>query len=147
MKKMTANIVAKNGEMKEISVWIDDETAKVLTEHGDDEIIRKYIIEEYRAQLIERKETRRHQSLNYSMDSGFDVSDKNQEFLSEIIEEDNLEKILSCLKKEQRDIMTKLLLEDYSQKEIAEEMGVSTSAISQKIQTIYKKIKKFLEKP
>ena len=38
-------------------------------------MIHEYIVEEYRARNINRKETRRHQSLESSMEHGFDKAD------------------------------------------------------------------------
>lgn len=54
MKKFTANMVTANGE-KQISVWLDNETSNMLEAINDSEFIRQYIIEEYKAQLLERK--------------------------------------------------------------------------------------------
>ena len=65
MKKLTTKIM-DDGDEKEISVFLDDETAKVLEECGDEELKHRYIVEEYKDKLIERRETRRHQSLEKS---------------------------------------------------------------------------------
>ena len=62
MKKLTTKIM-DNGKEKDIAVFLDDETAKVLEECGDEELKHRYIVEEYKDKLIERRETRRHQSL------------------------------------------------------------------------------------
>ena len=76
MKKLSTTILHK-GKEKAISVWLDDETARLLEECGDERLKHEYIVEEYKARLIERRETRRHQSLEKSMDSGFDMADEN----------------------------------------------------------------------
>lgn len=62
MKKLTTTITTINGIKKEISVWLNEETAEKL-EKCDVNILHEYILEEYKSRLIERKETRRHQSL------------------------------------------------------------------------------------
>ena len=61
MKKLKTKIM-HNGEEKEIAVLLDDETARILEECGDEKLKHRYIVEEYKAQLIERRETRRHSS-------------------------------------------------------------------------------------
>ena len=76
MKRFTTKIMHK-GEEKTIAVWLDDETARLLEEYGDEKLKHAYIVEEYKAQLIERSETRRHQSLEKSMEAGFDVMDES----------------------------------------------------------------------
>lgn len=58
MKKLKTKIM-HNGEEKEIAVLLDDETARILEECGDEKLKHRYIVEEYKAQLIERRETRR----------------------------------------------------------------------------------------
>ena len=87
MKKLKTKIM-HNGEEKEIAVLLDDETARILEECGDEKLKHRYIVEEYKAQLIERRETRRHQSLERSMASGFDIIDESTD-----IEEATLRKI------------------------------------------------------
>lgn len=47
---------------------------RLLNECGDEMVKDIYLKEEYRARLIERRETRRHQSLEKSMEHGFDVA-------------------------------------------------------------------------
>ena len=74
MKKLTTKIM-DDGDEKEISVFLDDETAKVLEECGDEELKHRYIVEEYKDKLIERRETRRHQSLEKSIEGGHEFVD------------------------------------------------------------------------
>ena len=59
MKKLSTTILHK-GKEKAISVWLDDETARLLEECGDERLKHESIVEEYKARLIERRETRRH---------------------------------------------------------------------------------------
>ena len=85
MKKLTTKIM-DNGKEKDIAVFLDDETAKVLEECGDEELKHRYIVEEYKDKLIERRETRRHQSLEKSIESGHEFVDHKADV------EQNLEK-------------------------------------------------------
>lgn len=64
MKKYTTSVTNQKGEQKEISVWLDDETSKVLDEANDPEITHFYIVEKHQEALIQLKETRRHTSLD-----------------------------------------------------------------------------------
>ena len=55
MKKYTTFITTEKGEQKEISVWLDDETAREIDEANDPEITRFYILEKNKEDLIQRK--------------------------------------------------------------------------------------------
>ena len=59
MKKITTEIKNKDGKVRTISVYVDDETAAAL-ECCDEEIRRFYILEEYKEFNRTRSETRRH---------------------------------------------------------------------------------------
>ena len=64
MKKYNTIITTEKGEQKEISVWLDDETARAIDEANDPKVTHIYILDKYNEDLIERKETRRHVSLD-----------------------------------------------------------------------------------
>ena len=59
MKKLSTNIINENGDVKKITVFVEDETAAALAE-CDEEIRHLYILDEHEAQNLARKETRRH---------------------------------------------------------------------------------------
>ena len=48
----------------------------MLLQTGDKELLRQYLLEEYRTSRLERTETRRHQSLDDDMENGIDYEDK-----------------------------------------------------------------------
>jgi ssDNA-binding replication factor A large subunit len=48
MKKYITSVTNQKGEQKEISVWLDDETSKVLDEANDPEFTQFYIVENIR---------------------------------------------------------------------------------------------------
>ena len=62
MKKLTTAVTRKGVE-KRIEVLLEDEIANFLEENADEASRHKFVVEEYKAQLIERRETRRHRSL------------------------------------------------------------------------------------
>ena len=123
MKKLTTTITTNNGTKREISVWLNEETAEKL-EKCDVNILHEYILEEYKSRLIERKETRRHQSLNKSLEHSFDVIDKNldlEDIVFQKIEAERLHKALTELTSEQRQLIEKIYFKEEKQTDIARE--------------------------
>ena len=77
MSKFIIEIKLKNGENKQVKVCVDNKTAEILNQC--DACTRQiYLEEEYRAQNRERAETRKHISLETSMENGRDyISQEN----------------------------------------------------------------------
>ena len=144
MKKVTTTILQADGTERQISVWIEEETLRLLEENGDAKIMQAYLIEEYRTSLIERKETRRHQSLEASMDKGFDIAEENDvaEQAIEKYESEELHKALEQLEPQQRWLINQIYFEGKTKVEIASELGVGESAIRNRLKKIYEKLKK-----
>ena len=146
MKKLTTTITTNNGAKKEISVWLNDETAEML-EKCDVNILHEYILEEYKARLIERKETRRHQSLDKSLEHGFDVIDKNLDLENRVFREIEAEKLHNALielTSEQRRLVERIYFKEEKQTDIARELGIDKTSLRDRLKVIYKKLKKFL---
>ncbi len=144
-KKMTAEITV-NGKKKTISVWLDESTVEALEAVKDEEMTRLYIIDEYKMQLSERRETRRHQSLDKSMENGFDVADDYclEDDVIHGMDKNLVNEAVKHLLPEQRELIQQVYFEGKEQKEIAREQGVDPTAIRNRLRKIYKKIKKFL---
>ena len=70
MKKFEITITTKQGE-KKVSVYVDSETAAML-KTCPEEVRLAYLKEIYKEQLLERKETRRHVSLEKITANGHD---------------------------------------------------------------------------
>ena len=107
MKKFYVTIVGNDGVEKTVSVLIPEETA-VLLEQCDEEVRNIYLTEEYKTSLIERAETRRHMSLDVSMDNGHDFEadiPSGDETLISKEELSALYQALSCLTSKQRKIV------------------------------------------
>jgi sigma-70, region 4 len=116
-------------------------------EKCDVNILHEYILEEYKSRLIERKETRRHQSLNKSLEHGFDVIDKNldlEDIVFQKIEAERLHKALTELTSEQRQLIEKIYFKEEKQTDIARELGIDKTSLRDRLKVIYKKLKKFL---
>ncbi len=94
------------------------------------------------------KETRRHTSLYYFTDMGIDFEDELTESpLDGYIRKENIANIrksMLCLTDKRRELIKKAYFQDMSFRAIAREKGLSKSAISQQMKTVYKHLRKHL---
>lgn len=93
------------------------------------------------------KETRRHTSLYYLMENGIDFEDKRIDIFAEIVRKENAERVhraLLTLSDKRRDLVHKVYYEEMSYRAIAEQIGVTHTAISQRMKTIRNRLKKEL---
>ena len=147
MEKLSTEIVTKDNEKKVITVWLDDETARLLNECGDETLKHTYIVEEYQAQLIERKETRRHQSLEETVEKKCDITDDSVEVGEAVlhcIDLKVLRRAMKTLEPQQKWLLKQVFVIGKSKSQIAYELGVGKSAISNRLHKIYNKLKNFL---
>lgn len=89
------------------------------------------------------KETRRHTSLYYLMENGIDFEDKRIDIFAEIVRKENAERVhraLLTLSDKRRDLVHKVYYEEMSYRAIAEQIGVTHTAISQRMKTIRKRL-------
>lgn len=96
-----------------------------------------------------KRETRRHTSLNALMELGVDFVDIAADSFAAVELRENDERIhkaIAALSDKQRALLKKVFYEDKTLTAIAKENNVSQPAITQQLATIYKKIKKLLEK-
>lgn len=94
-----------------------------------------------------KRETRRHTSLNYLNELGIDFTDNAADPFTALIRRDDEERIHKALLKlsnKQRALLEKVFTQNMSLREIARQTGVSHQALSQQLATIYKKLKKLL---
>lgn len=148
MQKFSTEIETEDKEKKVITVWLDDETARLLNECVDEALKHTYIVEEYQAQLIERKETRRHQSLEGMVECGQEIADENAntEQLYERHEEYvKLYRALRILTKKQLYIVKLHVLKGKTFKEIAEKIGLNSCTVKEHFYAAKKKLKKFFD--
>lgn len=141
MKKFTTKIITKDNKEKTIKVYLDDNTVKLLEQTNDKKLIKEYILEEYKARLIERKETRRHLSLDNpktdilcSLNKSFEVEEK-------IIDSVQLHSALKKLLAEQRELIADYYFKDRTLQEIANEKGVSPQAVAQQLKRAINRLK------
>lgn len=131
--------------MAEIKFY--DGTAYVNVEVTE-EFAAQYIEMERKDALIERKETRRHQSLDRSMEHGFDIADPSENIFDkiELVERNQqLYQAILHLPQEQRRLLYEIYFEYIPQTEIARRQGVTKSAINKRLSRILARLKKLLE--
>lgn len=147
MKKLFTQIVKKNGELKDVYVCVDDETARVL-EQVDEETRRIYLQEEYEMKMSDNKYKLCNQSLEKSLENGFDVIDESQDVEEMAIKQAEKERVLEAIAKlepQQQWLVKQIYVYGRKQVEIAEELGVGESAIRSRLKKISAKLKKFLK--
>ena len=113
-----------------------------------DEFAEQYAELEHKDKLIERKETRRHQSLDKSMEHGFDVPDLRVDIQAEVERRElsaQLKTALHTLTDKQRTVFLRYVLDGLSFREIGEEMSIGTQAVWEHYNAAVKKLKKFLK--
>ncbi len=113
-----------------------------------DEFAEQYAEMEHAAALVERKETRRHQSLERSIENGFDVADPTANVERQVEQNELRATIKNALHKltgKQRTVLLSYVFGGYSFREIGERMGISKETAKEHFQSAVKKMKKFLK--
>lgn len=113
-----------------------------------EEFAAQYAEMEHREYLVNRKETRRHQSLDKSMEHGFDVADPKVNIAEEIERRELSEQIHTALHKltdKQRAVISLYFFDGLNFREIGERLHIGTSAVFDHYQAAIKKLKKFWE--
>lgn len=111
-----------------------------------DEFYSLYQDMEKADELSERKHTRRNQSLERSVDNGWDIADPDADVavLYEIKERnERLYKAISTLTPEQQTLIKQVFFDRIPQVEIAEQQGTTKMALHNKLTRILRKLKKF----
>ena len=139
MKKMSA-IITVNGMEKEVSVWLDDTTAKIL-ESVEPFYRNFYISQAYRDMLVDRKENRRTQSLDASVVGGFDFPDVSSSDETEML---RLREALELLPPDQKWAIVSYYFHGMKQAKLAELRGVSQGAIAQLLERAKKNLRRIL---
>lgn len=101
-----------------------------------------------REELDERRETRRCQSLEVSMENGWDVADRVVDIDEKIDNERRYKRLhdaLDTLPKRQRDLVQKIFFEGMTKTEVAKEMGIDVTSVRDRLEVIFTKLKKILK--
>ncbi len=135
--------------------FIDAQGKKVFVEVSE-EIAKQYresMREEWRNDAYEKYYSK---SLEGIIEAGRDFEDERYNVEETIADAEieriknlrleNLHKALDSLLPEQKELLTEIYFNGVTQREIAEREGVDESAISKRMERIYKRLKKFFEK-
>lgn len=96
---------------------------------------------------INRKETRRHNSIEVMEEQGSQFKDHKIDIFSEVEKKeisDSLYKALNKLLPQQKELIEEIFINEKTIVKVAEEHGVTEAAIRNRLKKIYKKLKTFL---
>ena len=112
-----------------------------------EEFASEYAAMEYRDKLIERKETRRHQSLDKSLEHGWDVTDPSADVALQAERNEEKARLSSALKKltdKQRAVLLLYIEEGLSFREIGEKLGIHKDTVKEHYHAAIKNLRKIL---
>lgn len=144
MKKLSTEITTKKGERKIITVEVDDIYADWLVTQPQ-EIYHDAVMFEYRTSCTERKETRYIQSLDASMDNGFDIADESVDIAKELLQKAANERLYAAMEhltEKQYLILWLNAVEGLSFREIGRRFGISKTTVVEQFNAAVKKIRK-----
>lgn len=113
-----------------------------------EEFAAEYAAMEHRDKLIERKETRRHQSLDKSLEHGWDIPDMSADVALQAGQDEDKERLYAALRKltdKQRAVLLLYIEEGLSFREIGEKLGIHKDTVKEHYHAAIKKLKKFLQ--
>ena len=129
--------------MKRIKYEIN---GKVIDIEVTDEFAAQYEQIEAKEKRVNRKETRRHQSLDALVESGFQIADPGSDIEANLIIQNNIDllrRALAALTSDQKWLVEQVFYYGRKQSEIAAELGIDATSIRDRLRVIYKKIKNF----
>ena len=147
MKKFEIIVTTKQGE-KKVGVYVDSETAAMLKDCPE-EIRNIYLQDEYKEQLAERRETRRHISLDKAMANGHDFETQDKSPIEKVLQVEENERVKTLLEKltdKQRQVFILHAFEGWTLEKIGKKMGVSFQCAHQFYEAAIKKLKKIFVK-
>lgn len=113
-----------------------------------EEFASEYAAMEHRDKLIERKETRRHQSLDKSLEHGWDVTDPSADVALQAERNEEKARLSSALQRltdKQRAVLLLYIEDGLSFREIAVNLGVNKDTVREHYLAAIKNLKKFLQ--
>ena len=106
--------------------------AKYVEIEVTEEFAAEYAAMEHRDKLIERKETRRHQSLDKSLEHGWDIPDPSADVALQAERNEEKARLSSALQKltdKQRAVLFLYIEEGLSFREIGEKLGIHKDTV------------------
>ena len=147
MKKLKATITNEDGTTKTVLVLVDNQTAEMLEQLEDEKMVNEYLLGEYELKMADYRERLNMQSLDASLDGGFDIEDPEQDLSENYIKElenEKLREAIKSLEPQQQWLVYQIYFEGRTQKEIAKELGIDKTSLTKRKERILKKLKKFL---
>lgn len=114
---------------------------------ASEEFAVAYVEMERQERLTERKETRRHQSLDKSLDHGFDIADPHENVAERIERKElseEIRKALHILTEKQRTVFLLYVEDGLNYRQIGERLGLGTYTVRDYFYNAVKKLQKFL---
>ena len=111
------------------------------------EFAAEYAAMEHRDKLIERKETRRHQSLDKSLEHGWDIQDPSADVALQAERNEEKARLSSALQKltdKQRAVLLLYIDEGLSFREIGEKLGIHKDTVKEHYHAAIKNLRKIL---
>ena len=112
-----------------------------------EEFAAEYAAMEHRDELIERKETRRHQSLDKSLEHGWDVADPSTDVALQAERDEDKALLYSALQRltdKQRAVLLLYIEEGLSFREIGEKLGIYKDTVKEHYHAAIKNLRKIL---
>ena len=121
--------------------------AKYVEIEVTEEFAAEYAAMEHRDKLIERKETRRHQSLDKSLEHGWDIPDPSADVTLQAERNEEKTRLSSALQKltdKQRAVLLLYIEEGLSFCEIGEKLGIHKDTVKEHYHAAIKNLRKIL---
>ena len=147
MSKFIIEIKLESGSSKQVKVYVDNRTAEILN-LCDVSIRQAYLEEEYKWQNRDRAETRKHISLETSIENGYDYiagEDSPMDKLLNLEEKAELKLALDKLTDKQYRTFMLYVVEGLTFEEIGLKLGTSWQGAQFHFNAAQKKLKKFLK--
>ena len=146
MKKMTVTVTNQRGEIELISAYVEDEISEAL-EQCSDEVRRIYILDKHEEQNADRRETRRHSSLEQIMEEGEQFGTDEYNPAVEMKKRENNERLynaLEMLTDKQYQALWRYAMDGLTFQEIGAEMGIRWETVREHYKSALKKLRKIL---
>lgn len=143
MIKVFTTIVTKDGKEKQVYVYVNNQTAKILSQ-CDESMRNQYIAEEYKIYKADKKEKQHNVSLDELIENKYKFPDSEfdvQEIVEERIEKIALRKAIKKLNPRQQKLIYLIYFKGMTQEKVAEIFGIKPSTISHLMSAIFKKLK------
>ena len=132
----------KGNQMKIIKYEVN---GKQIDIEVTEEFARKYARIETEEKRINRKETRRHQSLNTLIEGGFQMADINGDIEEKALRKEDIIQFRNALKTlttDQKWLIKQIFYYGRKQCEIARELRIDVTSVRDRLRVVYKKIRK-----